>query len=135
MTHVKIITNNPAVQDAYGGAACFVDGDVSAVFTNVRDAVHLGARLVSHPLSGGVKPWENPYKSVAVSFPENGKGATTDFASLQQIEDAIAALGKGCFNNEKNTADESILDDYRIIDIDLITNAMEGYICPTFTTS
>ncbi|MCL2501075.1 MAG: GrdX family protein [Defluviitaleaceae bacterium] len=129
-----IYTNNPAVRDRYASLARFIGGDASAVFTAVRDAVHLGARIVSHPLSGSVKPWESPYKSVAISLPAGSADnrSAVDFQSLRMIEDAMRYPSeiRDVFN-----ADESTREDYRIIDLDLITNALEGNICPTSTIS
>ncbi|MCL2605175.1 MAG: GrdX family protein [Defluviitaleaceae bacterium] len=133
-----IYTNNPAVRDRYASLVRFIGGDASAVFTAVRDAVHLGARIISHPLSGSVKPWESPYKSpyksVAVSLPAGSADnrSAVDFQSLRVIEDAMRFPSeiRGVFNT-----DESTREDYRIIDLDLITNALEGNICPTSTIS
>jgi hypothetical protein len=121
MNRIRIFTNNPAVAGAYPDFTRWQDGDVSRVFTAVRDAVHKGARIVSHPLSGSVKPWQSPYKSVAV-FDKTG---ALDFASLQMIEDAIAVLNRG--RHYHRPFDESVAADFRIIDLDFINNAMEAH--------
>jgi hypothetical protein len=128
MDRTRIFTNNPSVRDAYPDATLFVEGGVCGVFTAVRDAVHKGARLISHPLSGGVKPWQSPYKSVAALVPEVLTGPALDYASLRMVEDAVALCRGDC------NADESLLADYRMIDLDLINNALEEDACPKYTT-
>ena len=115
---MHIITNNPKVADAYCDIACFQGGSVSDVFTAVRDAIHKGARLISHPLSGSVKPNESPYKSVIVS---TNRG-DLDFQHLRMIEDAIATLKK--LQVKHRVIDNATQQDFQIIDLDLINCAM-----------
>jgi len=108
-----IITNNPDVAAIYPDLR-YIECTVQGIFEAVRDEVHKGARILSHPLSGSIKPNESPYKSIAISN-EYGK---LDFRSLQIIEDAIAMLRR---LSEKNYQyNESILADFRIIDLDHI---------------
>ncbi len=38
------------------------------VLEKTRDFIHQGHVLLSHPMSGSVKPYETPFKSVAVSM-------------------------------------------------------------------
>jgi hypothetical protein len=40
------------------------------VLLTVRDHIHSGARLLTHPQAGSVKPYETPYRSVLVYRPE-----------------------------------------------------------------
>jgi len=85
-----VITNNPLVNNeidgaVYDGNASFVD-----ILTAVRDKVHLGHRLLTHPLSGSVKPGQTPYKSVVITA---GSEETTDYESVKLIEDALAVAG------------------------------------------
>jgi len=91
---------------------------VGSIFEAVRNAVHKGAKLVSHPLSGSIKPGESPYKSVAISK-ETG---TLDYKSLQIIEDAIAVLKR--LSGRNRQYEESVLADFRVIDLDLIKAAV-----------
>ncbi|MCL2215839.1 MAG: GrdX family protein [Defluviitaleaceae bacterium] len=115
-----IFSNNPVVSDKYPKLTRLADSDVHGVFAAVRDAVHKGARLVSHPLSGSVKPNESPYKSVAVDI-VTGEWAL-DFKSLQIIEDAITTLAKLPRKHREYTA--QMLEDFRVIDLDLIESAL-----------
>ena len=117
----KIFSNNLSVADKYPEFTQFQAGDVYSVFAAVRDAVHKGAKLISHPLSGSVKPNESPYKSIALDIPEHHKNAL-DYKSLQIIEDAITTLEKLPKTNREYT--EAMLEDFRVIDLDLISNAV-----------
>ena len=64
----RIVTNNPLVRD------CLCDWyeidyhEVSfrEILVMVRDLVHLGHQLYTHPIAGSVKPNETPYKSIVV---------------------------------------------------------------------
>ena len=112
-----IVTNNPDVAVKYDVHAFYCKGGVMDVFIHVRDAVHNGAKLISHPLSGSVKPNESPYKSVVISKAPG----PLDFKSLQAIEDAIAKLTQ--MSKKNYSYDESILKDFRIIDLDLVNSA------------
>ena len=109
-----IITNNPAVVKAFPVDSCFIKGGVHKVFITVRDAVHKGARIITHPLTGSVKPNESPYKSVVITV-TTGK---LDMKSLSIIEDAIATLAR--LPDRKREYDESVLEDFRIIDLNFI---------------
>jgi len=109
-----IITNNPAVVEGFQMDSCHIKGDVRKVFTTVRDAVHKGARILTHPLSGSVKPNESPYKSIVITV-ATGK---LDLKSLSIIEDAIAMLDR--LPDKNREYDESVLEDFRIIDLNFI---------------
>ncbi len=91
------------------------------VIKYVRDKIHEGYKLTTHPLSGSVKPNETPYKTIMIS---NDKSAL-DYDSLAIIEDSIATAKK--FMNNKPTPDwtESVLDDFRVIDLSLIENVIK----------
>jgi len=112
-----IITNNPDVAARYPMVSRYIACSVNDIFETVRDAVHKGARIISHPLSGSIKPNESPYKSVVIST-EDGP---LDFKSLQIIEDAIAVLKK--LPSKIREYDESALEDFRIIDLDIINHS------------
>jgi len=114
-----IVTNNPAVAAKYPVESCYIKGNVLDVFTTVRDAVHKGAQILTHPLSGSIKPNESPYESIVITV-ATGK---LDFKSLNLIEDAISMLSRLPVKNY--SYDESVLEDFRIIDLDLIKQGFE----------
>lgn len=120
MANFRILTNNPAVKSAYGAVAQCVKGSVAEVFQTVRDAVHLGAALISHPLAGSLKPNENPYKSVMLST----RRGPVDESSLATIEDALAVLQK--LPVKARRYGPKVLEDFSVIDLDLVHSAMQA---------
>ena len=69
MNGYMIITNNPMVRDKLGETHNVIYQEISYedILKDVRDRIHEGHTLLSHPLSGSVKPNETPYKSIMVS--------------------------------------------------------------------
>ncbi len=115
-----ILTNNPMTVSEMGDShdVRFEDGDFIFILTKVRDFVHKGYKLLSHPLSGSVKPGETPYKSVMISAnPEK----QVDQSSLKLIENAIETAGK--FKNKAELYRRyrpEVLQDFQLIDLGLI---------------
>lgn len=116
---VLIITNNKMVVDEAGGRYDieFVDGSLMDVLRLVRDYIHKGRILLTHPLSGSVKPNETPYKTVLIS---GANGQTTDMDSLLLIEASIAAAEKLIREKETPAWPDKVLEDFKFIDYDLI---------------
>ena len=122
---MKIITNNPLVQDEYPEITEFLDAGVKDIMLSVRNYIHLGAELISHPVTGSFSPGENPYKSIVIKETDENKAITTDFFSLTLIENAINQLLE---NPESNVMyDTGTLDDFQTIDLDLIKSAIQKY--------
>lgn len=88
------------------------------ILTLVRDYIHKGHRLITHPLSGSVKPKETPYKSVLISADSVG----LDAQSLSIIEESIACVDK--FRDYTITC-TGILNDFMEIDCSLIESMSE----------
>ncbi len=120
MANFKILTNNPAVSGAYSASAQWVKGGVAEVFTAARDAVHLGAALISHPLAGSLKPNENPYRSVLLST----RRGPVDPDSLRTMEDAVAVFKRLPVKTRRYSP--RILQDFSVIDLDLVHSAMQA---------
>lgn len=115
-----IITNNPLVDEKIGGShnVIYKDTSYEGILREARDRIHEGHTLLSHPLSGSVKPNETPYKSVMMS---QGKGAV-DARSLELIENAIQACGKFEFKSDKYGP--KVHEDFRLIDWTLLESAL-----------
>ena len=115
-----IITNNPLVPKKLGEEYTVTYKDISyeEVLREVRDRIHEGHQLLSHPLSGSVKPNETPYKSVMVS---KRKGEVEE-RSLSIIENAIQACRKFAFRSDKYKP--SVYDDFQLIDWTLLESAI-----------
>ncbi|MDR1649266.1 MAG: GrdX family protein, partial [Synergistaceae bacterium] len=75
---VVLITNNPSLCGAVF-AGRLVDGSSLDVLIAARDAVHLGASLLTHPLCGNLRPHQQPFRSILI---EENPGALVDLESL-----------------------------------------------------
>lgn len=115
-----IITNNPLVpqklNDEY--TVAYMDISYEDVLREVRDRIHEGHRLLSHPLSGSVKPNETPYKSVMIT----GRKGAVDAESLTIIENAVQACRKFVFKSDKYKPE--VYEDFQLIDWTLLESAV-----------
>ena len=112
-----IITNNPMVREKCQGLNLeFYDTDCLGVFKVVRDRIHLGHSLLTHPLSGSVKPWQTPYKTVIITAE---KGALDENA-LHIIEESIQTCVKLRTSAVKTEWSKKTLADFQLIDYNLI---------------
>jgi len=118
-----IITNNKISKEYYEQKykVIFVEGSLMDVFTTVRNYIHKGHELLTHPLMGSVKPNETPYKTVAITYAALNQ---VDFNSLMLIENSIETARKLLINKPVRNWPESVLEDFRVIDFDLIKNAV-----------
>lgn len=119
-----IITNNPMSKSTFENkyvVEYIENGTQIDILKKARDYVHVGYRLLTHPLMGSVKPNETPYRTICIS---NKKEARVDFSSIEIVESAIATTEK--FIRDFNTPDwsEKILLDFQVIDLDLIAHAI-----------
>lgn len=101
----------------------FTEGGLMDVLTLVRDYIHKGHKLLTHPLSGSVKPNETPFKTILIS--KDG-GKTIDMDSLLLIESGIHAADKFIRDRKTPNWPEPLLEDFRLIDYDLIYNALNS---------
>ena len=117
-----ILTNNPLSKKTFEDRfeVQYKETEVLDIICMVRNRIHEGHRLLTHPLMSSVKPNETPYRTIAISK-EKGK---LDFDSLTIIEDSINTTKK--FLNMAKTPQwtQSILEDFELIDMDLIKNAL-----------
>lgn len=115
MREILVTNNTDFLKDDMGFEVRYIETlEYMDVLIAVRDLVHKGHRLLTHPLSGSVKPFETPYKSIAVGAKA---GETVDEESLILIGDAIMMAEK--FRRERHF-NERLLADFRLIDRDLI---------------
>lgn len=117
-----IVTNNPKVKkffNEYNNQIIFVEGNYYDVLDEVRKKIHLNYHLKTHPLSGSIKPNETPYKSIAIQ-----KENSLDMMSLELIENAIEVYNRLQKDLKTPYWTEQILDDFMVIDLDLIKHAL-----------
>ena len=115
-----ILTNNPLVLEKLKDTHNVIYKDISyeELLKEVRDRIHEGHLLLSHPLSGSVKPNETPYKSVMIS---EGMGEM-DRRSLSLIENAIQACGK--FEDKSGKYAANVYEDFQLIDWTLLESGL-----------
>ncbi len=115
-----VVTNNPLVYDKFKETeeVYFYEVTYEELLKKVRDMVHEGKMLLSHPLSGSVKPGETPYKSVIVSK----KITSLDQRSLDIIENALYSYRK--FEDKTADLSQRVLDDFRLVDCTLIESGL-----------
>lgn len=118
-----VLTNNPLAAEKLQSDAAhevrYLDVDLRGLLVAVRDLVHLGHRLLTHPLSGSVKPNETMYKSVGIS-PKPGNGLCME--SLSLIEQAILACDK--FSKRERHITPDMQADFQLVDWTLISSAL-----------
>lgn len=117
-----VITNNPLVEERYGEELNVDYADISfrEVLCKVRDLLHKGHRLLTHPLSGSVKPHETPYKSVLVS----AKPSKMDIDEVTIVENAIITADN--FAEKFPNMPQSVKEDFQLIDCTLITSGIDA---------
>ncbi len=91
------------------------------VLEHARNLIHKGHALLTHPLSGSIKPYETPFKTVVVSK----SVSELDINSLDIIERAIETTKKFLSDYNKREFTDKIYDDFRLIDYSLIKGAIE----------
>ncbi|WMM25992.1 GrdX family protein [Tissierella sp. MB52-C2] len=119
-----IVTNNPYVYEKYKDKMDMIykeELNYLQLLEFLRDKIHEGHQLLTHPLSGSIKPNETPYKTVMIS---KEKGSL-DTSGVLIVEESIETAKK--FQTDKPTPDwvESVLDDFRVIDLSLIENVID----------
>lgn len=115
-----ILTNNPLVLKKLDGRRNVIYKKISYedILKEVRDRVHEGYTLLTHPLSGSVKPNETPYKSVMMG----AKKGNVDPEALRIIEFAISSCEK--FQVKYDKYHEDVYEDFQVIDWTLLESAL-----------
>lgn len=115
-----IVTNNPLVKTKLGEEYHVEYSDISYedIIKKVRDYIFLGHQLLSHPLSGSVKPNETPYKSIMLAK----ESSTLDLQSVEIIENVLQTIPKFIFRSDKYKPE--VYEDFQLIDFTLIDSAI-----------
>lgn len=123
------ITNNPlwGEENERTAALRFLDGTPVDVFAVARDYIHKGWRFAAHPLYGNFSPLRQPYRTLVLIEPDNGRGL--DMESLTMLEQALEV----CRNDRRSTEatrelPQAIMDDYARLDRSLMREIMEAHI-------
>jgi hypothetical protein len=120
-----IITNNPKIYEKYNDSfeiEYLENKSYFDVLIYTRDKIHMGHKLLSHPLSGSVKPNETPYKSILIS---NKKGKM-DIDSLVLIENSISTYEKFQNISKVPNWNNQVLEDFMVVDLSLIESTLNN---------
>lgn len=112
-----IVTNNPAVT-ASKADMVFVEGSAAETLIKVRDLVHEGYELISHPLTASLRMLFSPFRSVILGR----KLAKLDEVSAVIIEDSIAKYKR---HTEFRKPDTAHAEDYQMMDLILLEAALD----------
>ncbi|MCH3953985.1 MAG: GrdX family protein [Eubacterium sp.] len=117
-----IITNNPMVDEKFSNTHDVVYKEVSyrEILEEAMNWIMQGHELLTHPLSGSVKPNETPYKSLLVRK-QTGK---PDARSIELIERAVETCDK--FEKRTFTYKPGVYKDFQLVDMTLIESGMSS---------
>ena len=118
---MKLITNNPKFieENLKDIEIEYLDVSYIDILRKVRDYVHENWEIVTHPLYGSVKPNETIYRTIVLK--ENN---SLDITSVNLISEAILTFKKFRNNREVPQWTDRVIDDFSVIDHDLIINAI-----------
>ena len=118
---LKIITNNEHLFNKIK-AGDFIKGSSLDVLVNVRNLVHSGSKILTHPLCGNLRPNHQPFRSVII---DERKGSV-DLESLSIIEEAVR-IYQSCRLLHPNEIDELTRNDYAYVDFELMRESLMQY--------
>lgn len=112
-----IVTNNPAVTASKANMV-FVEGSAAETLIKVRDLVHEGYELISHPLAASLRMLFSPFRSVILGK----KLARVDDVSAVIIEDSISKYQRHMKFRKPDSAHD---EDYKMMDLILLEAALD----------
>ena len=98
-----------------------IEGQYLDVLKYLRDLVHKGYKVITHPLMGSIKPNETPFRSLIA---EAGEGL--DFQSLSIIESSIESCIKFLKDKPAPQWGEKAIYDFQVVDIHLFESALQS---------
>lgn len=122
--NMRIATNNPMVKEKFSALKpVFIDGTYEEVLDRVKKMIineHL--TLLTHPLSGSVKPNETYYKTICLT---DIGSQYIDLESLEYIESAIEVSGKFLKSRPRPNWTEHVLKDFAFVDCSIAESTLE----------
>ena len=124
-----IVTNNPQVREFLHNNnlekqydLCWVEGFTEDVLVKVRDLCHTNHKLITHPLTGSIKPNQTPYKTIVVE-----KTATlSHIDSIMMAEESLAKTFSLLASWPRPEMFKRYLDDFATIDLDFFKSYLQG---------
>jgi hypothetical protein len=119
-----VVTNNPMTKKELEASYKleYIEGNVVEVFKKARDYIHLNHRLLTHPLVSSIKPNEIPYRTIIIS---RDRDNNIDMESLNLIENSLNITDKFLKDFGFPNWTEKVLEDFQLIDFDIIHNAIK----------
>ena len=114
MKEYLIVTNNHLV-DKQDNEVVIVNGEFKDVLKKVRDYIHQGYGLLTHPLPASIRMFHSPVRSIVLSNSQ-------DFDSLNLIESSIEKYNHILGEREKK---QKNIADYERIDLELLESSFE----------
>ena len=126
-TRPVLITNNVlAMEYCREKMECrfLPDAGYIEVLCEVRDYIHEGHVLLSHPMAGSLKPNQTPYKSIVLE----GLPATREeiIESVMLIETSIETARKFFRGRALPDWPEKIKKDFRTVDLSFLKHFTDG---------
>ena len=112
----QFVTNNPRLIDKEG--AIPVDGPFRDVLVKVRDMVHAGYELISHPLFASSRMMFSPYRTILMG----GKLDAPRVEFIEIIENSILSYDNAMARRRRQPEHD---DDYAYVDESLFYSALE----------
>ena len=116
-----LITNNKDLL-SHVSSGEFIDGSALDVLIYVRGLVHLGSKILTHPLCGNLRPNHQPFRSIII----DRKTGLADLEALTLIEEAVHVY-EACKLITPQELDEAKRADYAYIDAELMRASLEQY--------
>lgn len=124
MAAFRCITNNPMLLDKGFTNLEFYETDVLGLFHMILQEVAAGYRLLSHPLTGSIRPDITPYKTVFLSE----HPGTIDAESAKLMDHAVR-YAEDLYQLRKiplcRQWDETAKKDFQLVDLSIVEQAME----------
>ena len=118
---LKLITNNADLSKKVI-VSDFLNGSSLDVLIRVRNFVHFGGKILTHPLCGNLRPNHQPFRSVII----DEIIGQVDFESLSLIEKAVNVY-KSSSLILPTEIDELTRKDYAFIDFELMRESLLEY--------
>ena len=126
-----LVTNNVKALEVYGfheevGVEYLQKKRYLDVLIRVRDLIHKGWHLMSHPQASNLKPYQSPYKTVLLSNVREVQSFAQDVEMVENSIDAFHKFTKGMV--PPNWPDKT-LRDFRTIDLSVVETAIDRALC------
>lgn len=122
-----LVTNNGKALEAYGdhteiSVDYLEERSYLGVLVRVRDLVHDGWRLMSHPQASNLKPNQSPFKTVLLSNSREAQSFTSD---VEMVESSIYAFHKFTGGMIPPNWPEKALCDFQTVDLAVVESAID----------